>query len=234
MLKKVLEMEDAHEQGISQELAWGDPPTSFFMAHTAPVRNEQGDVIGAVTIFNDVTRLKELDRMKSEFVDMVSHELRSPLSAIRQKLSLMSDGFTGEISDEQKQIVGRVQHRIDGLLGMIRNLLDLSRIEAGRLVQQKERLVVPDIIEEAVELMVPEADKKGLTFEVTIDAELFPIHADRQNMETVCGNLVSNAVKYNREGGRVTIGARNRGEFIEIQVTDSGVGIAQENLASYF
>jgi PAS domain S-box-containing protein len=234
MLKKVLEMEDVHEQGTSQELAWGDPPTSFFIAHTAPVRNEQGDVIGAVTIFNDVTRLKELDRMKSEFVDMVSHELRSPLSSIRQKLSLMSDGFTGEISDEQKQIVGRVQHRIDGLLGMIRNLLDLSRIEAGRLVQQKERLVVPEIIEEAVELMVPEADKKGITFEVTIDAELFPVHADRQNMETVCSNLVSNAVKYNREGGRVTIGARNRGEFIEIQVRDSGVGIAQENLSRIF
>ena len=234
MLEKVLEMGDSHEQGISQELAWGDPPAHFFVAHAAPVRSEQGEIFGSVTIFNDVTRLKDLDRMKSEFVDMVSHELRSPLSAIRQKLSLLIDGFTGEINDEQKQIVSRVQHRIDGLIGMIGNLLDLSRIEAGRLVQQKERLVIPDIIDEAVELMVPEADKKGLKFEVTIDAGLFPIHADRQNMETVITNLVSNAVKYNREGGRITIGARNRGEFIEITVADNGVGIDKENLSRIF
>ncbi len=234
MLEKVLEMGDSHDQGISQELAWGNPPSHFFVAHAAPVRSEQGEVFGSVTIFNDVTRLKDLDRMKSEFVDMVSHELRSPLSAIRQKLSLLIDGFTGDINDEQKQIVSRVQHRIDGLIGMIGNLLDLSRIEAGRLVQQKERLVLSDIIDEAVELMVPEADKKGLKFEVTIDSGLFPIHADRQNMETVITNLVSNAVKYNREGGRITIGVRNRGEFIEITVADNGVGIDKENLSRIF
>ncbi len=234
MLEKVLEMEDTHEQGISQELAWGDPPVHFFVAHAAPVRSEQGEIFGSVTIFNDVTRLKDLDRMKSEFVDMVSHELRSPLSSIRQKLSLLSDGFTGEINEEQKQIVNRVQHRIDGLIGMISNLLDLSRIEAGRLVQQKERLVLPEIIDEAVELMASEAEKKGLRFEVTVDAELYPIHADRQNMETVFTNLVSNAVKYNREGGRVSISARNRGEFIEVTVADSGVGIDKENLSRIF
>ena len=91
-----------------------------------------------------------------------------------------------------------------------------------------------DIIDEAVELMVPEADKKGLKFEVTIDSGLFPIHADRQNMETVITNLVSNGVKYNREGGRITIGARNRGEFIEITVADNGVGIDKENLSRIF
>jgi len=181
-----------------------------------------------------VTRLKELDQMKSEFVDMVSHELRSPLSSIRQKLSLIVDGFTGDINDEQKQIVNRVQHRIDGLIGMISNLLDLSRIEAGRLVQQKERIELPEIIDGVVELMTQEVEEKGLKFEVTIDAQLFPIHADRQSMETVVTNLVSNAVKYNREGGKVSIGAQNRGEFIELIVADSGVGIAKENLPRIF
>lgn len=234
MLEKVLTMEGAHEQGISQEMAWGDPPATFLIARTAPVRNEQGDIFGSVTIFNDVTRLKELDRMKSEFVDMVSHELRSPLSSIRQKLSLLTDGFAGEISGEQKQILERVQHRIDGLIGMISSLLDLSRIEAGRLVQQKERLAIPEILDAALEIIAPEADKKGVTVEVTIDAALFPIHADRQNMETVLVNLLSNAVKYNREGGRVIIAVRNRGECAEIKVADSGVGIAKENLMRIF
>jgi PAS domain S-box-containing protein len=234
MLETVLKMKGSQSQGISQELAWGDPPKSFFVAHSAPVRNEQGEVLGSVTIFNDVTWLKELDQMKSDFVNMVSHELRSPLSSIRQKLSLIADGLTGEINEEQDQILTRVQGRIDGLIGMIRNLLDLSRIEAGRLVQQKERIALPEIIEEAVELMAQDAEKKGLKFEVTIDSHIFPIHADRQSMETVFNNLVSNAIRYNRENGSISIKAQNRGEFIEVKVADTGVGIAKENLTQIF
>jgi PAS domain S-box-containing protein len=234
MLEKVLSMVSSQDRGISQELALGDPPKNFFVAHSAPIRSEQGEVFGSVTIFNDVTWLKELDQMKSEFVNMVSHELRSPLSSIRQKLSLIVDGLTGEINDEQKQIVSRVQHRIDGLIGMISSLLDLSRIEAGRLVQQKERIALSEIIDEVVELMDQEVEKKGLKFEVTIDAQLFPVHADRQSMETVITNLLSNAVKYNREGGRVSISARNRGEFVEVKVADTGVGISEENLPRIF
>ena len=234
MLEKVLSMGSSQDRGISQELALGDPPKNFFVAHSAPIRSEQGEVFGSVTIFNDVTWLKELDQMKSEFVNMVSHELRSPLSSIRQKLSLIVDGLTGEINEEQKQIVSRVQHRIDGLIGMISSLLDLSRIEAGRLVQQKERIALSEIIDEVVELMDQEVEKKGLKFEVTIDAQLFPVHADRQSMETVITNLLSNAVKYNREGGRVSISARNRGEFVEVKVADTGVGISEENLPRIF
>ena len=234
MLEKVLSMVSSQDRGISQELALGDPPKNFFVAHSAPIRSEQGEVFGSVTIFNDVTWLKELDQMKSEFVNMVSHELRSPLSSIRQKLSLIVDGLTGEINEEQKQIVSRVQHRIDGLIGMISSLLDLSRIEAGRLVQQKERIALSEIIDEVVELMDQEVEKKGLKFEVTIDAQLFPVHADRQSMETVITNLLSNAVKYNREGGRVSISARNRGEFVEVKVADTGVGISEENLPRIF
>ena len=234
MLNKVLCMESFQDRGISQELAWGDPPKRFFVAHAAPVRNEKGEIFGSVTVFNDVTWLKELDRMKSEFVDMVSHELRSPLSSIRQKLSLIVDGLTGEVNEEQEQIVSRVQHRIDGLIGMISNLLDLSRIESGRLVQQKERIALSEIIDEAMDLITQEAEKKGLTCEVATDAQLFPLHADRQSLETVMINLLSNAVKYNREGGRVSVSAHNRGEFVEIQVADNGVGISEEDLPRIF
>jgi len=234
MLKKVLSTSGSNYQGISQELAWGNPPKSFFMAHSAPVRNEQGEVLGSVTIFNDVTWFKELDQVKSDFVDMVSHELRSPLGSIQQQISLIVDGYTEEISEKQNQILSRVQKRIDGLMGMINNLLDLSRIESGRLVQQKERMDLPEIIEGAVELVTLEAQKKSLKFEVNIDSQIIPIHADRQSMETIFTNLVGNAVKYNREGGNIIISAQNRGEFVEIKVTDTGVGIAKADLPRVF
>jgi PAS domain S-box-containing protein len=234
MLEKILGIEGPHDQGISQELAWGDPPQNYFIAHAAPIRSGPEEVLGSVTIFNDITWLKELDQMKSDFVNMVSHELRSPLGAIRQKISLIAEGLTGEITEEQNQILNRVQNRIDGLIGMIRNLLDLSRIEAGRLVQQKERIILPEIIEGVVELLAQEAETKGLKFDVTIDSQIFPIHADRQSMETVVTNMVSNAIKYNQENGRISISAQNRGEFVELKVADNGVGIAEENLPRIF
>ncbi len=234
MIGKVLTMQGSQDQGLSQELARGDPPAVFFVAHSAPVRTEAGSVVGSVTIFNDVTWLKELDQMKSDFVNMVSHELRSPLGSIRQKLSLIVDGFVGDVTEEQNKIVQRVQTRIDGLIGMIKNLLDISRIEAGRLIQQKERIVMPEIIESAVELLAQDAEAKGLRLNVTIDSQMYTIHADRQSMETVVTNLISNAIKYNREKGQITINAGNRGDFVELQVADTGVGISPENLPRIF
>jgi signal transduction histidine kinase len=234
MLENILSIKDSHSQGISRELAWGNPPQRFFMAHSAPIRNELEELLGSVTIFNDVSRFKELDQMKSDFVNMVSHELRSPLGAIRQQVSVVTEGLAGELSEKQEEILQRVLQRLDGHLAMISNLLDLSRIEAGRLVQQKERIILPRIIEEVVELMAPEAEKKGLTFKVTLDSQLFPIFADYQSMETVFNNLVSNAIKYNREKGAVSITAQNSGEFVEIKVSDNGVGIAKENLPQIF
>ncbi|MFH0814453.1 MAG: response regulator [Pseudomonadota bacterium] len=235
MVEKVLfQGADSHYQGISQELLWGNPPNRFFMAHSAPVRNEEGGVLGSVTIFNDVTWFKELDQMKSDFVDMVSHELRSPLGSMRQQLSLLVEGIAGETREEENRILRRVQSRIDGLIGMINNLLDLSRIEAGRLIQQKERIALPEIIEGTVEVMTPEAQTKGLIFEKTIDPQILPIYADRQSMETVFTNLLGNAVKYNREGGKIYIDAHNRGEFVEIKVADTGFGISKVDLPRVF
>jgi signal transduction histidine kinase len=172
--------------------------------------------------------------MKSDFVEMVSHELRSPLSSVRQLISLITDRFVGEINEKQQELLNKVLARLDGLLLMINNLLDLSRIEAGGLIQQTEKIFLPEIIQSAIEVMTPEAEKKNLHFEVTCDRQLCTIHADRQGMETICTNLLSNAVKYNQEGGKVIINAQNRGEFVEIKIADTGVGVSKVDLPRIF
>ena len=232
MVEKVLGSDDSKCQGASQEFVLGDPPQSL-VAHCAPVRTEEGKLLGSVTLFHDVTCFKEIDQMKSDFVNMVSHELRSPLSAIRQQLSVMVDGMVGTLSEEQKLLLIRAQTRIDGLMSMVGNLLDLSRIEEGQHVQ-REHIVLSEITDEIIELMRPEAEKKNLELNVTIDSDISPIHADFQGVETIIKNLISNAIKYTSEGGGVGITAQNRGGYIEIKVSDTGVGIAKENLSRIF
>ena len=234
MVEKVLEMEDPSHGGVSQELAWGNPPKRFFMAHAAPVRPEGEELLGSVTIFNDVTWFKQLDQMKSDFVDMVSHELRSPLGSVRQQISLIVDGFTEGNKEKETEILHRVKNRLDGLIGMINNLLDLSRIEAGRLVQNKEEVDLTTVLKDAIEVATPEANKKSVCFEVEIDPQLCTVHADRQSMEIVCANLVNNAVKYNREQGTIRVSAQNRGDFVELKVVDTGYGIAKADLPRIF
>ena len=235
MVERVLTMEGCNpSQGMTHELSWGNPPDIFFMAHCAPVRNEQGEVLGSVTIFNDVTWFKQLDQMKSDFVEMVSHELRSPLSSIRQQVSLFTDRLVGDINEKQSEILGRMLARIDGLILMINNLLDLSRIESGCLIQQTEKIFLPEIIKSALEIVTPEAEKKNLHFEITCDPQLCTVHADRQGMETICTNLLSNAVKYNREDGKINVNAQNRGEFVEIKVADTGMGISKVDVPRIF
>jgi PAS domain S-box-containing protein len=234
MVEKVLEMDGSSLEGVTQELAWGNPPKRFFMAHAAPVRTEAGETLGSVTIFNDVTWFKELDQMKSDFVDMVSHELRSPLGSIRQQISLIVEGFTEGDIEKQQQILHRVKGRLDGLIGMISNLLDLSRIEAGRLIQKKEELNLTEILNDAIEVATPEAEKKRVCFEVNIDPQLCVVHADRQSMEIVCANLISNAVKYNREDGKICVSAENRDDFVELKVADTGYGIAKADIPRIF
>jgi len=235
MVERVMSLEGKDLlQGMIQELSWGNPPNVFYLAHAAPVRNEDGEVLGSVTVFNDITWLKKLDQMKSEFVEMVSHELRSPLSSIRQKTALVAEKVVGEINERQQEILNRVLARIDGLIQMINNFLDLSRIESGKFIQEIEKVALPEVINNVFEVISSEAEKKKLTVEINIEPEIGAIYADRQSMETVFNNLLSNAIKYNREGGKITINAQNRGEFVEIKVSDTGVGISKADLPHIF
>ena len=234
IVEKVLKMENEKFQGVSQELILQDPPKVFLMAHSAPVRTEHGEILGSVTIFHDITWFKELDRMKSDFVNMVSHELRSPLSAIRQQVSTIVQGLTGAVTKKQNQMLSRVTVRIDGLMNMINNLLDLSRIETGCLVQRKEQITIKEIIEEVVDTLISEIEKKNVDVNVNIEPSLPFLYADRQSMEIIFSNLINNAIKYNREGGTIFISVQTHGGFIEIKVVDTGVGIPEGDLSRIF
>lgn len=222
---------------ISQELTVEDEAKTervFFRAHTCPIRNDLGELLGSVTVLQDITPLKELDRMKADFIAMVAHELRAPLAAVEQQLVVVLNRLAGEITQQQEKLLGRAKERIKGLLDLVKDLLDLSRIEAGKIIQYKERLSLSEVLEKVVDLMKPEAERKGIELRFVPSVVEAWIVGDRNAIEGIFTNLVSNAIKYNPEGGKVLITLGEEGFFLKTTVSDTGVGIPKEDLPRIF
>lgn len=219
---------------VSQELSIGESGEIFLRAHTAPVKDDQGETIGAVTVLQDISHLKELDKMKSEFIAMVTHELRAPISAVEQQLSVILNRMAGEISEKQEKLLLRAKERTKGLLALIKDLLDLSKIEAGRMVQYKEPLSLQEVIQKVIDLMKVEADHKKIDLQFPAPSQDLIVHADRTSMEGIFTNLISNAIKYTPEGGRVVVTLTEEGGFAKATVSDTGIGIKKEDLPRIF
>jgi len=222
---------DNPRKAISQELNQGRVQ---LRALSAPFLGPDQQVLGTVTVFHDVTSFKELDEMKNDFVRMVSHELRAPLAAIKQQHSVILDGLAGEISPKQAELLNRAQVKIQGLLDLINDLLDLARMEAGRGQLEQVPLQLREVLQEVVELLRARAEEQHVRLQLELPAEMDQILADRRSMEEVFTNLVNNAVNYSPDGGQVTISAVSRGDYLEVAVQDTGIGIEPEDLSRIF
>ena len=216
---------------ISQEIRIGD---SLIRAHTAAVKSEEAEVLGTVTVLEDLTYLLELDRMKGAFIAMVSHELRSPISAIVQNINLILEGLVGETTEKQRRLLSRAKERSKGLLDLIGDLLEISKIEAGMAMQRKGILQLEEVVRTVVEFMEGEARAKGISLSATFHSSLPPVLGDKDNLEGVFTNLVSNAIKYTPEGGKVLIEMCPDGDYVKTVVQDTGIGISQEDLPRIF
>jgi len=239
---------------ISQEFQMED---SLIRTHTAAVKSEEAEVLGTVTVLEDMTYLLELDRMKGNFIAMVSHELRSPISAIGQNINLILDGVAGDTTEKQRHLLMRAKKRSKGLLDLITDLLEISKIEAGVAMQCKEPLQVEEVVRAVVELMEGEARAKGISLATTFhltkgslakgplakgppsasasaSASLPPVLGDRDNLERVFTNLLSNAIKYTPAGGKILIEVCSDGDYVKTVVQDTGIGISQEDLPRIF
>jgi len=233
-LKRIQGGEADHRDFISQEIHMGDRILrAVSAANLEPDRHVFWTVAGSVTVLDDITVFKQLDQMKSDFVNMVAHELRSPLVSIRQLQSVIAEGLAGPLQEKQEELIKRGIRKIDALLGLINDLLDVAKLEAGRLVQRKVPTDAGALIEDMVALMEPRAREQGITLSYTRE-NLKPLLADPKNIEEIFNNLLSNAMNYSPDGGEVKISARVAGDFIEIKVSDSGVGIPPEEVPKIF
>jgi putative tryptophan/tyrosine transport system substrate-binding protein len=180
-------------------------------------------------------KLKELDRMKSDFVSHVSHELRTPLTAIKGAVDLILREVTGPLTEKQIHYLTRVRSNTQHLASLINDLLDLSKIESGGIEVKSSRVYLSGLVHEVVEALRPVAAEKAIALEATVREPSILIWADRHKINQVLMNLIGNAIKFTPVQGRVTVSTtRNGGEGVQVSVSDTGPGIPPDEKEKIF
>ncbi len=219
---------------VTREFAPGTISRKYLRAYCSPVTSDQGEVIGSVTTFEDISTHKEIDRMKSDFVAMVAHELKSPLASIEQMIYASQVGCPYEEMNSCNALHKRMTVRTKDLLGLIDNLLNLSKLESGTVVFNLEPVRGTEIIQDVIEIASPQAEVKHITMTYTPSDEDWWFNVDYDHMRTAIMNIVSNGVKYTPEGGELTINTSITGGFVNLVVKDTGIGISKEDLPHIF
>jgi PAS domain S-box-containing protein len=233
LVEAAMNLKEGQEMA-SKELVARMPNDPALMANCAPVKDEKNQTIGVVTVLRDITELKELDKAKSTFVSMVAHELRAPLAAIEGYLDVILEGVGGDDPQKMHRILERSRERTRGLLALINDLLAISRMQAGRLAKEKEKLPLGILLKEIAELMKGEALEKKVTIEMAVPDDLPLVQANREDVTRVFTNLLDNAIKYNHHGGRVFLRAGADDAFVRVEVQDTGIGIPKKDVAHLF
>lgn len=189
---------------------------------------------GRILLTRQARRLAEEKRqVRFEFISVLAHELKAPLSAVEGYLRIIQDRSAGDDPAAYDQMVGRSLVRVEGMRKMILDLLDLTRIESGRKKRDLTEVDVREVAEGAIETASVEAEQRDIDIELHADGRL-DLQADRGEVEIILNNLISNAVKYNRDGGRVDVKLAGDEEGVTIAVSDTGIGIAPEDAATLF
>ena len=213
----------------------------FLSLSVSSIADGDGKIVGFLRVAKDITekkryerRLKELDKLKSDFVSNVSHELRTPLTAIKGSVDNMLDGLTGELNEKQSRYLVRIKSNADRLARLINDLLDLSRIEAG-IKLNRINLSLLTVVKEVVESLGSVAAEKFVNFEIeTADNDL-TAWADPDRVAEVLTNLLGNAIKFSPTGGSVTVSlARSGNNWVKVSITDTGTGIRPEEASRIF
>ena len=204
-----------------------------FRLRTTPMRDNGSRLLGAVTLLEDITHLREIDRLKSDFIATASHELRTPLTSVQMGVHLLLEGAVGELNDKQTEVLSACREDCERLDKLMRDLLDLSRIEAGESQPALKTVRTREFIVNATEDLRPQVESKGLSFNVLIPTGLPDVIIDPSQIERVLVNLVVNAIRYTKEG-EIRIGAETRGNYMAVSISDTGTGIPQEYLPHIF
>jgi len=202
---------------------------------TIPLIGEDSELGGYVIIFHDVSREKIVEKLKTEFVTLAAHQLRTPLSKTKWTLEMLLGGDMGKITKEQREFIKKTYGANERMINLINDLLDVSRIEEGKYLYESKPANIEDIIELIIESFQEEIKKKKLIFEFKKPKEkLAPIIIDAEKMQLAIQNILENAIRYNKTGGKVTVILESNGKEIKFSVQDTGMGIPKSQATRVF
>lgn len=194
----------------------------------------RGRPIGAIEVFRDLTSEIESDKLKSDFISIASHQLRTPLSAINMYTRMLQDGLAGNLTDEQMPYIQTILTSVKRMNTLINTLLNITRIEAGGVTIKLGMVQLDNLARETLAEFIPAAEAKSISLTAKLPGSMEPVEADSLLVKEVCGNLLSNAIKYTPEGGSVTLELTETPKEVHWRVIDTGYGIPARDQKNIF
>lgn len=220
-IKKILIDKDRIRNIYREEVATLD---GLHLEITSVLLKDEIEEKGFLIIIHDVTKEKLIEKMKTEFVSVAAHQLRTPLSAIKWTIRMILDGDVGEINEEQRELLEQTYISNERMIRLINDLLDVSRIEEGRLLYDQEDTRIEDVLDSVIEASQEMLRNKNMVLEVN-KKETPKVKIDKEKMGVVIQNLLENAIKYTEQGGKIKITLDNDEKNVIFKIEDSGVGI---------
>jgi len=217
---------------ITREVSISTPEQKTIMINGVPIVKDNV-IEGAVFVFHDITELKRLEDIRKDFVANVSHELRTPISSIKGYAETLLDG-KADSEDNVKEFLGIIYQDSNRLANLIDDLLDLSKIESGKMNMEFEPLEVLPLLKRCVNVLEKTAKDKKLSIKLEIPDNIAKASGDHKRLSQVFLNLLDNAIKYTPEGGSIRVGAASKEKFIQVDISDTGVGIPDKDLPRIF
>ena len=207
----------------------------YLRARGQPVLGDRKECLGAVVNVVDITTLKIVDRLKSEFVSKVSHELRSPLSTIHEQLATVIGDLVEHAPVQDRHLLTRAKEKTKGMISLINDLLDMSRIDEGLICREPRPVLLDELLRSIVDFLGAKAQTKHQSLTLLLpDSPLPEIQADPLALESIFGNLIANAITYTSDGGSIRVEVDLAGVNVRVRVIDNGIGIAEKHLTRIF
>lgn len=208
--------------------------THHYLFSITPVQERRHSLLDVILLLRDVTRLKELDRMKSEFVMTASHELRTPLTGIGMSVDLLLESAMQKLNAKEQQLLSAAHEEVQRLKALVNDLLDLSKIEAGKIELEFEQVPVLMLLEKAVSVLKNQAEEKSIELSLEVPDDLPDVKVDANKITWVLTNLIANALRYTERGGHIRLFSEQVNRRVNISVSDDGAGIPYEYQSRIF
>ncbi|MBN1999069.1 response regulator [candidate division KSB1 bacterium] len=212
---------------IKQEIVVFPPANLVVMANITPILKKKSEMLGIVAVIRDITELKKLDLLKSQFINMAAHELKSPLTAIQGYLEMVVNKTLGDSPDTYENYMDRSLTRTKALVNLINDLLNITRLESGRVRREFVKTSISGIITECFKSLQDDIHQECIDVKLELDDKI-TIQADRDDIYRIFRHLLENAVKYNRKNGRIHVRMSKEGHYALVSVQDTGIGLKED------